>query len=384
MSSSTWALPEFSDGRLLSGAASWLRLRVARTRRPGAVPVPVPAPATRYTLVLFQRGDGDDQESRIGRDTVTKIQRELDDVIETTKEATEIDLWLESPGGDAHAAYKLMLDLRSRARRLRVVIPDYAKSAATLLALGMDEIFMAPAAELGPLDVQIEHPDREGLIVSALDVAGALDFLGRTAMSLTLSGGASVLRFTKLPRSEVLRDMLAFSAEFVRPAVSKLDPHLLHRASKELRVAEKYAEALIKETQPRQTLNIPGLVRALVENYPAHGFVISRNEAARLGLPIRPAETHPRWPMIRLLHQHSEDADEKFSFVADEQMLDMLASKLQADNDDDDDDEDKEDGGDEESKADAKPDPTSTAPIVAERDRSDGRRADGGGVKPSP
>ncbi|HWO22348.1 MAG TPA: hypothetical protein VNO30_26500 [Kofleriaceae bacterium] len=340
---------------------------------------------------MFQRGELDDPEAHIGRATVTALQRELDERVTTPKEGTEIDLWLESPGGDAHAAYKLVLDLRARARRLRVVIPDYAKSAATLIALGMDEIFMSPAAELGPLDVQIEHPDREGLIVSALDVAGALDFLGRTAVTLTLTGGASVLQATKLPRSEVLRDMLTFSAEFVRPAVNKLDPHLLHRASKELRVAEKYAEALLKETQHHHALNIAALVRALVENYPAHGFVISRDEAARLKLPIRPAETLPRWPLIRLLHQRSENVDESFIFVADEQMLDTLASKLQADDDDDDDatndaEEEKEDGGNDETKAnDAEPKPASPAPIIAERDRSGGSRADRGGpVKPHP
>jgi len=293
-----------------------------------------------------------------------QIQRELDKRITTPKEATEIELWLESPGGDAHTAYKLVLELRSRARHLRVVIPDYAKSAATLIALGMDEIWMAPAAELGPLDVQIEHPDREGMIVSALDVAGALDFLSRTAVLLTVTGGAAVLLSTKLPRSEVLRDMLTFSAEFVRPAVSKLDPHLLHRASKELRVAEKYAVALIMETHHRRSPDsVVKLVRALVENYPAHGFVISRSEAARLGLPIQPAEKHPRWPSIKLLHQKSEDTDESICFLADDQGLDVLASELQKPDEDE-----SEDGDNDETKVDdAEPAPTPITSIVAEK-----------------
>src|SRR5690349_3514350 len=116
------------------------------------VPVDVPQPAL-YHLILFQVGD------QISRDLVGQIQARLDEAVTTDREHTEIDIWLDSPGGDAHAAYKLILDLRHRSNRLRAVIPDYAKSAATLLALGVDTIFMHAAAELGPLDVQIEHPD---------------------------------------------------------------------------------------------------------------------------------------------------------------------------------------------------------------------------------
>src|SRR5438128_2243993 len=125
-----------------------------------------PAPSL-YHLILFQSGNDD-----INRGLLLNIQDRLDREIVTPPNQTEIDIWIESPGGDGHAAYKLILDLRSRCKRLRAVIPDYAKSAATLLALGVDTIFMSAAAELGPLDVQIEHPDpdREGTIVSALDV----------------------------------------------------------------------------------------------------------------------------------------------------------------------------------------------------------------------
>ena len=81
----------------------------------------------------------------------------MEEEIESPKECTEIDVWLDSPGGKANAAYKIALLLRSRAAKLRVVVSDYAKSAATLLVLAADEIYMAGAAELGPLDAQIGY-----------------------------------------------------------------------------------------------------------------------------------------------------------------------------------------------------------------------------------
>lgn len=67
-----------------------------------------------------------------------------------------LDLVVVSNGGDGTAAEK-MLDLCRRycSEKLRVVVPLYAKSAATLLALGADEIVMGETSELGPIDAQV-------------------------------------------------------------------------------------------------------------------------------------------------------------------------------------------------------------------------------------
>src|SRR5262249_43415249 len=160
----------------------------------------------RYYLILFQHGGN----NAIDRALVRRVQHELDDIITTPASETEIDVWIESLGGDAHAAYKLVLELRDRCRKLQAVIPDLAKSAATLLTLGMEKIYMGPAAELGPLDVQLTHPDREDVIISGLDVSDSLEFLGRTAFDLVLSGGGSVIHYTGLRRSEVLQATFPF------------------------------------------------------------------------------------------------------------------------------------------------------------------------------
>jgi len=70
--------------------------------------------------------------------------------------AESLDLVVASSGGDGTAAEK-MLDLCRRYCReeLRVVVPLYAKSAATLLALGSDTIIMGETSELGPIDAQV-------------------------------------------------------------------------------------------------------------------------------------------------------------------------------------------------------------------------------------
>src|SRR5271167_3754909 len=41
-------------------------------------------------------------------------------------------------------------------RKLRVIVPNIAKSAATVLALGADQIVMGYCSELGPIDPQVQ------------------------------------------------------------------------------------------------------------------------------------------------------------------------------------------------------------------------------------
>jgi hypothetical protein len=275
--------------------------------------MPEPTPpdgeqAARYFVAFFQGEDRHDPFGSVERHIVPIVQEQLDEHVVTEPGQTEIDVWVESLGGDAHAAYKLFLDLRSRCRKLRAVIPNYAKSAATLLVLGAEEIYMAAAAELGPLDAQIEHPDREGVTVSALDVSKAMGFLGNFALDYVVQGGLNVYRSTELPRAAVLRELTRFSALLLRPMVAKLDPHLVHRATNQLDIAHRYARAMLNmrnmpEGKDLKAKDATRLAERLCEHYPAHEFVISRHEAKEIGLPVRAAEEYDRWPQVQHLHR---------------------------------------------------------------------------------
>ncbi len=263
---------------------------------------------SRYHLLLFQIGRRSDVFGDMNRKLFHKIQETLDEKIHEPRNQTEIDVWIESPGGDANVAYKLFLELRHRCCKLRAVVPDYAKSAATLLVLGADEIFMAPAAELGPLDAQIEHPDREGVVISAMDVAEGYDFLAQFAVTLAVTGGAELLNATGLPRSHVLKEFLRFVAMFLRPAVARLDPNLVHKAGNELKVGQNYAEKMLgsrnlSSRDEASSQNPKTLAEHLVRDYPAHDFVICRAEARELGLPIRDTENYDRWPKVKEVYR---------------------------------------------------------------------------------
>jgi ClpP class serine protease len=66
-----------------------------------------------------------------------------------------IDIILHTPGGLALAATQIALALKNHPARTSVIIPHYAMSGGTLIALAVDEIIMDPNAALGPVDPQL-------------------------------------------------------------------------------------------------------------------------------------------------------------------------------------------------------------------------------------
>ncbi len=73
-----------------------------------------------------------------------------------TKKVNSLLLILHSLGGSPDVAEKIVETIRERTKKFYVVIPERAKSSATLLSLGSDKIYMLESAELGPIDPQIK------------------------------------------------------------------------------------------------------------------------------------------------------------------------------------------------------------------------------------
>lgn len=78
-------------------------------------------------------------------------------------EERSLDLILHSPGGQPEAAEQIVEYLRTQFDYIRCFVPMQAKSAATMIALGCDEIVMGHHSELGPIDPQIAISTPEGV-----------------------------------------------------------------------------------------------------------------------------------------------------------------------------------------------------------------------------
>ncbi|HVP22284.1 MAG TPA: hypothetical protein VMS77_00065 [Conexivisphaerales archaeon] len=77
---------------------------------------------------------------------------------------------LHTPGGIALAATQIALALSSHTAKKTVMVPHYAMSGGTLIALAADEIVMDPYAVLGPVDPQFTEGQDSFPAVSVVKV----------------------------------------------------------------------------------------------------------------------------------------------------------------------------------------------------------------------
>jgi ClpP class serine protease len=78
-------------------------------------------------------------------------------MLESVGDSDNIDLIIQSGGGSGSVAEKMVDMIRHYCRNdFRVIVPNIAKSAATMIALASDEIVMGVTSELGPIDPQIQ------------------------------------------------------------------------------------------------------------------------------------------------------------------------------------------------------------------------------------
>jgi len=78
----------------------------------------------------------------------------------------QVDLFLESPGGEAEAAEYIVSILRHKFKEINIIIPRFAYSAATMLALSANFISMDYRSALGPIDPQVNGVPARSIINS--------------------------------------------------------------------------------------------------------------------------------------------------------------------------------------------------------------------------
>jgi ClpP class serine protease len=94
--------------------------------------------------------------------------------IHETPPERAIEVVLHTPGGLVLAASQIASALADHPANVRAVVPHYAMSGGTLIALAADEIVLDSHATLGPVDPQLgQYPAAS--ILAALEVPGKRD-----------------------------------------------------------------------------------------------------------------------------------------------------------------------------------------------------------------
>jgi hypothetical protein len=213
-------------------------------------------------LIVYVTSARRQAEAQIASDAISEIVAQLQSL---PQDATELDLYLVSNGGDGTVAWRIVSLIRERVRRFSVLVPQAAFSAATLIALGADEIVMHPYGNLGPTDPQITNRSKN-VQFGAQDLAAFLTF-ARDEVRLT----------DQAPLLELFKK---FSEEvgFVGIGV----------AARSAQLTATMAEKLLRlhMTSDNQSQKAKVISEALNTKFFHHGYPVSRTEAKEIGLPV--------------------------------------------------------------------------------------------------
>jgi hypothetical protein len=220
----------------------------------------------------------------------TALERTLVDWIYAQRKhlqgVTTLDMIIDCAGGDIESAYQLIILFRSACQRIRVFVPDWAKSAATFFCLGADEIWMSPTAELGPIDAQIADPRDPDRYLSALNEFKAAEYLRTMAFETMDLMMRILVRRTRMRLRDVLSEAREFSSQLLQPLYSQIDPHYFGEAHRALEMSMEYGQRVMSRYVYKDWSkeDIKSLLSRLTWDYPSHSFVIDYQEATELGL----------------------------------------------------------------------------------------------------
>jgi hypothetical protein len=192
------------------------------------------------------------------------------DVLHDVQLGEELDLILHTPGGDVDQAERIVMMCRKKignASEFRVIVPDSAKGAGTLIALASDEIVMGFCSELGPIDPQITITTPNG------------QTMNRPAQSF-LDGLEEIVNG--------VGDGNVSPAYF--PLLDKLDPALIDFCKKANLRSEQFASEFLKKGMLRSDpTKAEQVAKTFNDNkrFLSHGAVIDADLAKSLGLNVR-------------------------------------------------------------------------------------------------
>jgi hypothetical protein len=202
------------------------------------------------------------------------------DILTSVSGAEQINLVLHSPGGDPTIVEKMVDMCRSHLsgdhRRLRVIVPNIAKSAATVLALGADEILMGYCSELGPIDPQVQIAV-SGVThwISALAFVESRDKLLREIAEATkkkkpMTGLLQQLAGLNIPFTEEMENWIGFAK---KTAATLLEKYMLRSKFPKTQTRRKRANETAEKLLSKQL-------------FPVHGQFIDGATAKQLDLEV--------------------------------------------------------------------------------------------------
>lgn len=184
---------------------------------------------------------------------IPEVAQGFNQVLRRMDEVDRLDLFLESLGGDVDSAAKIARLCLNYTKDFQVLVPFYAKSAASLLALYGRALVMTKAAELGPVDPQVRVPGKD-MWIPAHSMDEAVQFI-----------------------SEV-------SEPIVKAALAeKLDPWIIGAYRNAQAVSRQYLDEALQHHEHAEKSQV---IEVFTKQLRSHGYPIDRERCRQLGLNV--------------------------------------------------------------------------------------------------
>ena len=205
-----------------------------------------------------------------------------------TRHQPEVALFLKSDGGNPEAALRFVHLLRQKFDRITLLAPFECASAATMVALGANEIQMGPTSYLTAVDTSLKHD------LSPVDHHNYLVSVSQD----------EVMRILRLWKEQKCGDNPF-------PEVYKyLHPLVLGALDRSSSLSMRICQDLLSYHVPNKAKALK-ISRALNYDYPSHSYPITIREARKLGLNVRDLSPAIDTLLRDLNHIYSEMAHAK-------------------------------------------------------------------------
>lgn len=194
---------------------------------------------------------------------------------------------LVTPGGDAHAAFRIARAIQRNWTKATLCIPGWCKSAGTLLAIGANELIMGDAGEMGPIDVQRAKPDELWESTSGLTEDAAIESLERAGIKMFENFLLEIKQFSggQITFKTAAESAAALVAGVLSPLYAQIDPFKIGENSRAMKIGHDYGMRL---GMASNNLSSRETIEKLTSSYSSHGFVIDREEASQLFKKVSP------------------------------------------------------------------------------------------------
>lgn len=239
-------------------------------------------------LIVYVTSQRPNATAHMAADVISGFIEQLQSLPSGTE---SIDLLLESMGGDGLVAWRIMSILRAKVKKINIIIPYSAFSAATMLALGGDEIVMGKYGCLGPIDPQITVIKKDG-----------------TQQLFAYEDIISFLNFTKtevgLSEQEHIEAVFKLLCETVEPALLGMAKRA---SSLSVTIGEKLLKMHMSDSESPNQAKI--IAEKLNRSFFSHGHALSADQAKEIGLNIINTTTEEE-DIIWKIHKDFEEETE--------------------------------------------------------------------------